>query len=59
MAWRGEVNLLAQQSVTGYSPSPIRIMLGLRSPQQPRVLMHGVSVEAILMAPFQPDKLTR
>lgn len=39
----GEMNLLALQLVTGYPPSPIRIMLGLRSSQQPRVLMHGVS----------------
>lgn len=41
----GEMNLLALQlvCVMGYPPSPIRIMLGLRSSQQPRVLMHGVS----------------
>lgn len=39
----GEINLLALQLVIGYPPSPIRIMLGLRSSGQPRVLMHGVS----------------
>lgn len=37
------MNLLALQLVIGYPPLPIGIMLGLRSSQQPGVLMHGVS----------------
>lgn len=43
MVWKGEINLLALQLEIGYFPSPIRVMLGLGSSQQPRVLMHGVS----------------
>lgn len=39
----GEINLLALQLEIRYFPSPIRVMLGLGSSQQPRVLMHGVS----------------